>query len=179
MHDALAVGVVERPGHLFVDGQCLLQPQLLFAAQLGAQRLTAHQRQGVVEEPVRGPGVDERQNVRVVEVGGDLDLGQEPLGAEYGAEVGAEDLERHLAVMLQVPREVYRGHSASAELAVDPVAVGQRRGQAIERLRHYRLPLLSATRRRSSVIQLGDTISRKSSLSDWRPRMRLPSRAGW
>ena len=42
----------------------------------------------------------------MLEVGGGLDLGQEPLGAEDGAELGAQDLQRHLAVVAHVLREL-------------------------------------------------------------------------
>ena len=66
----------------------------------------------------------------MVEPGGDLDLGQEPLDAEHGAELGAEHLERDLAVVLEVGGEVDRGHAAGAELALDPVALLQRGGEA-------------------------------------------------
>ena len=61
----------------------------------------------------------------MLEVGGDLDLGQEPLGAEHGGQLGAQHLERDLAVVPQVVREVDGGHAARAELALDAVAVGE------------------------------------------------------
>ena len=66
----------------------------------------------------------------MVEPGGDLDLGEEPLDAQDRAEFGPEDLERHLAVVLEVGGEVDRGHAALAEHALDAVAVGQGGRQA-------------------------------------------------
>ena len=60
----------------------------------------------------------------MVEPGGDLDLGQEALGAEDHAQLGAEDLEGHLAVMLHVVGQVDGGHAALAHLPLEPVAVG-------------------------------------------------------
>ena len=66
----------------------------------------------------------------MVEPGGDLDLGQEPLDPEHGAELGAEHLERHLPVVLEVGGEVDRRHAAGAELALDPVPLLQRGGEA-------------------------------------------------
>ena len=50
---------------------------------------------------------------------------QEPVGAEDGGKLGLEDLERDLAVVLEVLGEVHRGHAALAELTLDAVAVGQ------------------------------------------------------
>jgi hypothetical protein len=51
-----------------------------------------------------------------------LNLREEPLGPDDGGELGAEDLDGDFAVVLQVLREVHRGHPALAELALDGVA---------------------------------------------------------
>jgi hypothetical protein len=40
--------------------------------------------------------------MRVVEPRGDLDFGQEPFRAEYGRELGTEDLDRYLALVSEV-----------------------------------------------------------------------------
>ena len=61
----------------------------------------------------------------MLQVSGGLDLGQEPRGADDCGEFRAQDLDGDLAVVLEVVREVHGGHAASAELALDPVAVGQ------------------------------------------------------
>ena len=62
---------------------------------------------------------------------GGLDLHHEPLGAEHGGEFGLEDLERDLAVVLQVLGEVHGRHAALAELALDAVAVGERHRESV------------------------------------------------
>ena len=48
-----------------------------------------------------------------------LDLAQEPLGAERGGELRAQHLDRDVAVVLEVVREVDGGHAAAPELALD------------------------------------------------------------
>ena len=128
--DALAVGVVERARDLLRDGERLLEAELLLAIELVAERLAADEGQHVEEEAVGLARVDQREDVRVVEPGGDLDLGEEPLGAEDGAELGAQDLERDFAIVLEVGGEVDRGHAAGAELALDAVAFFQGVGEA-------------------------------------------------
>ena len=50
-----------------------------------------------------------------------LDLAGEAVRAERGGELGAEHLDRDLAIVLQVLGEVDGGHAALAELALDPV----------------------------------------------------------
>ena len=57
---------------------------------------------------------------------GHPDLTAEALGAEHRAQLGSEHLDRNLAVMPEVVREVDRGHAAPAELALDGVAARQR-----------------------------------------------------
>ena len=73
--------------------------------------------------------VEQRQNVRMLQIRRGLDLGQKPLGADDGGELGAQDLDRDLAVVLQILGEVHRGHAARAELPLDAVAVGEGGGE--------------------------------------------------
>ena len=65
----------------------------------------------------------------MLQVGGDLELGQEALDAEHRAELRVEDLHRNTAVVTQVAREVHRSHAAAADLAVNGVAFGECGGQ--------------------------------------------------
>ena len=53
-------------------------------------------------------------------------------------QLGAQHLERDLAVVAQVVGQVDGGHAAGAELALDPVAVGEGGGQAREGIRHHK-----------------------------------------
>ena len=95
------------------------------AGEPGAQGLALDVGHHVVEEPARFARVVHREDVRVLEPGGGLDLPQEALGPERGGELGAEHLDGHLAVVPQVLRQVDRGHPPAPELALDDVAVGQ------------------------------------------------------
>ncbi len=59
----------------------------------------------------------------MLQVGGDLDLGQEPVAPDDGRELRMQDLDGHLAAVLQVLGEIDRGHAALTELALDAVTV--------------------------------------------------------
>jgi hypothetical protein len=48
-----------------------------------------------------------------------------PIGAEGGGQLRVQNLERHVTAVLQVAREIHRGHSPAAELALDDVAIAQ------------------------------------------------------
>jgi hypothetical protein len=64
------------------------------------------------------------------EIGDGLDLVQEPLGADQGRELRPQHLDGDLAVVLEIVGQVDRGHPARTQLALDPVAVTERRGEA-------------------------------------------------
>ena len=67
-----------------------------------AQRFAFHVRHHVVEAGLVLAGIVERQDMRVVERGGGLDLGEEAVHADGGGELGAQDLDGDRAVVLQV-----------------------------------------------------------------------------
>ncbi len=62
----------------------------------------------------------------------DLDLAHEPLGAESGGELGAEHLDGHLAMVLEILGEIHRRHAAGAEFALNRVSVGERCCKAVQ-----------------------------------------------
>lgn len=51
-----------------------------------------------------------------------LDLGQKPLGAKRSGEIGMQDLDRNVAIMLEIVSEIYRGHAADPDLAGDSIS---------------------------------------------------------
>ena len=69
--------------------------------------------------------VEHGEDVRVLEPGGEPNLGEEPLGAERPSELGVQDLEGDGAVVAEVVRAVDRRHAAAAELGVETVAAGE------------------------------------------------------
>ncbi len=99
--------------------------KLLLAGEAGAEGLALDEGHHIVEETVGLAGVDQSEDVRVLEAGGGLDLGEEALAADDGAQLGVEDLDGDLAAVLQVLGEIDGGHATLAELALEAVAVGQ------------------------------------------------------
>ena len=118
-------------GQTFVYKGMLTTPQLkAFYLDLQDDRLTSAL--GIVHSrfstntfpswPLAHPfRVEQRQDVRMLEPGGDADLAGEAVGAEGRGELGAEHFDGDLAVVLQVVGKVHGGHAALAELALDPV----------------------------------------------------------
>ena len=69
------------------------------------------------------------------EVGRRRDLTQESLVAQRRGELGPQDLQRDLALVLEIVGQIDRGHAARAQLALEAVAVGEGGGQS--RIDHF------------------------------------------
>ena len=113
-----------------VDGE------LLFAGEAATEGLALDEGHDVVEEAVGLAGVDQAENVGMLQARGGLDLGEEAVTADDGAQLGVQDLDGDLAVVLQVFGEVDRGHAALAQLALEAVAVAERGTEAGDGVGH-------------------------------------------
>ena len=94
-----------------------------------AERATGDVGHHVVEKLAGLAGFMHGQDVRVGEPRDDLDLFQEPLGAERGGELGPQHFERDDAVMLLVIGEVDRGHAAAAKQVAELITVRESSGE--------------------------------------------------
>ncbi len=65
----------------------------------------------------------------MLEVGGDLDLGQEAVPAQHGGELGVQHLDGDLAAVPEVLGEIDGGHATLAQLALEAVPVGESRSE--------------------------------------------------
>jgi hypothetical protein len=78
----------------------------------------------------------ERKDVGVLEVGRNLDLGQETFGTDNGGQLGLEHLQRDLALVLEVIGQVDGRHPALTQLTRDGVAAFEGRVQASDWIGH-------------------------------------------
>ena len=62
--------------------------------------------------------------MRMLQLGRDPDLAQEPFGAEHRGEFGMQHLHGHLAIVLDVVRQKNRGHPTAANLPLDRIRPG-------------------------------------------------------
>jgi hypothetical protein len=116
MHDSLLMSVGERVGRLAGDSERLGEWHTGLAEKTLPQGFTLHERHDIVQKAVRRAGVEQRQNVRVLEIGDDPDLTEESRRAQRGCDLRAEDFERDLALVTQVAGEVDGGHAALTQL---------------------------------------------------------------
>ena len=124
--------VVQGGGDLGREPHRVGDRKLLLAPQPVAERFTLDERHDVEGGAVDLAAVDQAEDVGVMQGGDGLDLAEEPLGADDGGQLGAQDLDGDLAVVLEVGGEEDGRHAALAELAPDPVALLQRGAEATE-----------------------------------------------
>src|SRR5256884_6933105 len=136
VHDPVAVRVRQRARHLRRDAQRVLLGQLLLAREPVAQRFALDVRHDIIEEAGGGTRVVQRQDVGVLQPGRNLDLAQEPLGAEGRRQLRVQDLDRHRPVVLQIVGQEHGGHAAASQLPLHRVAVSEGFAQGVEQVGH-------------------------------------------
>ena len=116
----------ERVGDFHQQPHRLVHRQLALARDPVPERLALDVRHDVVEETFGLAGVEQRQDMRVLQPGRDPDFTGEALRAQGRGELGPEHLDGHLALVLRIVGEEDRGHPALAELALHVIARAQR-----------------------------------------------------
>ena len=61
----------------------------------------------------------------VGQLGGSLDLPEEPLRSHGLGQIRVENLDGHLPVVFEVIGQIHSGHAPATDLSFDPVAIGQ------------------------------------------------------
>lgn len=136
VNNPVLVRVVERVGDLARDPESIVDRELLLAVQSSAERLTLDVRH---REPELAAwcrsGVVDRDDMRVLQAGGEFDLSCEPLRSQRRSEIGPEYLEGDKTVVSQVADEIDGGHATLPEFALDRVAVRERYAQLLLQVR--------------------------------------------
>ena len=123
MDQAFPMGIVERQRDLPRELDRVVHRQLPLATNPLAQALTPHVGHGVPELTGGLAGVEDGQDMRVLQPRRGADFSQEALGAECRRQVAVEELDGDRAIVLEVTREVNRGHPPSPELMLEGVAL--------------------------------------------------------
>ena len=126
---AEAVRVPERIRHFAGDEDRITHRQLAFTYEARPQRFARDERHDIVQQTIRLTRIEQRQDVRMLQARRGADFAQEPVPAEGGAQIGMQDLDGDVAVVLDVVGEVYGRHPAGAKFALDRVAAGEGRGE--------------------------------------------------
>ena len=127
--DALFVRISEGTCDLPGDSDRIIEREILFVCEAGAKGITLHKRHDEEEEAVGFPGIMQRQDMGVSQVGYGFDLEEESFCADSLGQLWVEHFHSHLAVVLQILGQIDGGHPSTADLPVDAVAVRECRPQ--------------------------------------------------
>jgi hypothetical protein len=125
MHDTVLMGVPERFGGLTRHPQRVVQRERAASAEPIPETPALDIGHGEPEAAAGLAGVVDREDMGMLESGGESDLALEALGPEHGGELRVQDLQRDGAVVLEVVGEIDRRHAPAPELPLDAVAVGE------------------------------------------------------
>jgi len=121
MDHAKPVRVVERLGDVAEDADHVLDRVLVAAGEPLAQGVPRDVGHRVPNKsPLLSSG-EQRYDVRVLELRGDLDLATEPLVVHSRRELGGEDLHDHLPPQRHVGRDEDAAHPAAGQLTFERV----------------------------------------------------------
>ena len=130
--NAAAVRRTQRIGHLAGDLQRVVNGELFLSTDAIPERLAFDKGRHIVEQTCRRARIEQRENMRVAELGRDLDFTHEPLRTQRHRQIGMQHLHRDRPLMLQVASEVHRGHPTPSNLALDGVTIRQRGPQLLD-----------------------------------------------
>ena len=130
MDHATLVGVLQRIRHFTRNAQRVIHRELTLPIESAAQRLAVDERHHVEQLTIGAAAVEQRQDVRMLQRGGKLDLLKKPLRADDRTELGMQQLDRHVAPVTHVLGQIHGRHAALPELAFQPVAISDLFGKA-------------------------------------------------
>ena len=128
---AVGVRVGQRGGHVAREPERLVHRKLPLAPQAVPQRLALDighhiEGRGRPGPDLQYPGVEQRQDVGMLEPCGQADLQQEAVGADADAERGVEDLQGDRPIVAEVVSQVDGRHPTPAELPLHAIAIAER-----------------------------------------------------
>jgi hypothetical protein len=130
MDDAVPMRVVEGARDFGCDAHGVAYWKPWLSRNSLSQRLAVHERHHVKQRAVGLSRVEERQDVRMLQLRGRADLLEESIGAEQRCQIRMQHVQGDAAIVPDIVREPDRGQASGAELALDDVSVAQRLREA-------------------------------------------------
>ncbi len=115
--------------HVVQDPHRIAHWELAFARQLDAQAFAFDVRHDVPQQIACRAGRQQRDDMRMLQRGRELDFAPEPFGIHAGGHLGREHFDDHPAAKRGLVGEEHAAHAATPELALDAVRVPDHRLQ--------------------------------------------------
>jgi hypothetical protein len=162
MHHAVVMSIGQCVGHLGGNRAGIFDREAAFPLQPLSKGLAldvGHDevRNGSAARALHHPGIEHREDVRMLQPRHHLDLAKKALRSLLAAQLGAYHLDGHRALVAEVSREIYRRHTTGAHLTLDCIAGGQRSNEAVGHVVHVigesteTAPILPKAESRTSI----------------------------
>src|SRR5688572_25914812 len=132
MNDTALVRVGERVDDIQEDAEHFTRTEPRAVGERVLERLTLDEGHRVIEEPFGITGRQQWDDVRVLQLRGELDLATESVAVDAGSEVGGEDFDDDLAVERPFRGDKHAAHPAATQFALDLVGGAKGRPQRVE-----------------------------------------------
>ena len=126
MYETLAVRVRERVRNFSHVLNCFANWQRSVLQQPLLQRSAIHERHHIVRQSIGFAGIEQRQNIRMLQGRRDEYFAREPFASQGHGQFGTQHLDRHVGCVPLIARTINRGHSSTSDFTGDLVAVRQR-----------------------------------------------------
>jgi hypothetical protein len=114
VHHTAFVRVGQRAGDVAQNADHFRNRQRATATQSCAQRFALDERHRVIRNAVDLTRCEERNDLRLLEARGQLNLTSEPVDVHAGHEIGVQHFHHHLASERRLLRHEDAGHAATA-----------------------------------------------------------------
>jgi hypothetical protein len=121
MNDVCRMGVCQGTRDVARNLNRIVDGELPLYAEAIAKGLPPHERQNAIRYVAHAPGVEQRQNMRMLEPCFDLDFLQEPLDPDRSRNFFPKDLDGDRTAMAPIDAFEHHGHPTSADLTGDVV----------------------------------------------------------
>src|SRR5688572_19360507 len=128
VNDSLPMRMCQRTCNFTRQAQGVLERQGLPPAEQRTQRLPLDAWHHVVEDVAVSAGVEERDDVGVIEVRRYVDLAEEAVASDGSCDVRVQHLDRYITPVLEIVREIHHRHTAPAELTLDSIPGSEESG---------------------------------------------------
>jgi len=118
------VRILKRAGCVGSDPDSVVHRKLLFTPKAVTEGFAFDIRHREPQLFGSHAGVEDGEDVRMLQPRDQLDLAPEALGSESPRQLGVKNLECHRTIVPQVMGEIDRGHTPTSQLALDMVAIG-------------------------------------------------------
>ncbi len=136
MDDAARVRKRERVDYVMQNPRHFARAELLLALERRAQRLAFDVRHRVPEQIALLAGREQRHDVRVLQLRGDLDLAAEPVAIDAGGELGRQHLDDDVAAEHAVDGDEDAAHAATGQLVIELIVGPQRTLEVLSEISH-------------------------------------------